>query len=619
MSAVRTADTHPRPQLTRERWLDLTGPWSFAFDDDDEGLDAGWMNRTDVFDAMITVPFPPESRASGIGRTEPHSVLWYRRTFSVDDRDRAGRLLLWFGAVDYRAEVWVNGHSVARHEGGHSSFSADVTAALTDGEQVLVVRAEDQAEDRRQPRGKQYWAQPPEEVWYHRTSGIWQPVWLEPVPATYVASLRWDPELDSEQVRLLAEIRHRPQDRRVRLRVELIAHGDVLVDDEITVLGDEVERSFVVPAGAPSITHSGRLLWSPEHPNLLEARLTLLDDDGPIDTVESYLGYRRVHCQDGMVLLNGSPYFLRMVLAQGYWPESHLAAPDGDTLRREVESIKSLGFNGVRVHQKVEDPRFLYWCDRLGLVVWVEMPSAYEFSPVTIGRLTREWIEVVERDRSHPCVIAWVPFNESWGVPDLPGTAAQRAFVRAIRDLTNALDGTRPVMANDGWEVLSSDIVGIHDYTTSGATLQDRYGDADSLQRTFDGPWPNFHRLTLPGFLRGDQPVVLSEFGGVTLRLDGGTGAAYGYGAVADAAGLFEKYRELVGAALSSTTLAGFCYTQLTDVEHEVNGLLTAERVPKVDPAEVLQVTRGSAAAVPGEEMLAEILSYSSPPGAASP
>jgi len=598
--------------------VDLAGVWQFTFDDEDVGLDEDWVNRKDVFGDTITVPFPPESRASGMARTEPHSVFWYRRTFQVDERDRSGRLLLWFGAVDYRAEVWVNGRSVARHDGGHTTFSADVTGALVDGEQVLVVRAEDQAGNRRQPRGKQYWTQPPAEVWYHRTSGIWQPVWLEPVPRTYVASIRWDSRLEDEQVRVRAEIRHRGPTR-LRLRVELLAHGVVLVDDAITVLGDEVDRVFAIPAGGPSITHSGELLWSPEHPNLIEARLTLLDEDGVVDRVGSYLGYRSVRTSDNAVVLNGSPYFLRMVLAQGYWPESHLAAPDSEALRREVEVIKELGFNGVRVHQKVEDPRFLYWCDRLGLVVWVEMPSAYEFASTVVSQLTREWIEVIERDRNHPCVIAWVPMNESWGVPNLIRSAPQQALVRVLRDLAYALDGTRPVLGNDGWEVLESDIIGIHDYTTDGAMLRDRYGDAASVKNTFEGPWPNFHRLTLPGFVPDGQAVILSEFGGITLRLDDahGTAGGYGYGAVSNPAALLDKYTELVRAVLASTVLAGFCYTQLTDVEHEANGLLTAEREPKIDPVAVALVTRTPAAAVPGEAMLANILSHARPPDAA--
>ncbi len=603
MSAI---DLHPAPQLRRERWIDLTGPWGFAYDDSDVGLDEDWINSAEVFTSTIRVPFPPEALASGIGRTEPHSVLWYRRTFTVDERDRHGRMLLWFGAVDYQAEVWLNGKSVARHEGGHSTFSADVTTFLAPaGEQVLVVRAQDRASDLRQPRGKQYWAEPPAEVWYHRTSGIWQPVWLEPVPATYIDSLRWDTDLDQQQIRVRATVRHRPVGA-LRLRIELQAHGRQLVQDEITVLGEEVDRKFAVPV-PPSVTQSSPLLWSPDHPNLIEAVLTLVEDSGAIDTVYSYLGYRSLSISGGMVLLNGAPYFQRLVLFQGYWPETHLAAPDGDALRREVVSIKELGFNGVRVHQKVEDPRFLYWCDRLGLVVWVEMPSAFEFSAPTVSRLTREWMEVIERDRSHPCIVAWVPFNESWGVPDLSTSEAQRAFVLAIKHLTRALDDSRPVVANDGWEVLESDIVGVHDYTSSGGQLRERYGDAAALEAAFTGPWPNLRRLTLLGFDRGDRPVILSEFGGITLVSEDANGSTYGYGTVADAAGLLRKYGELVGAALASTALAGFCYTQLTDVEHEVNGLLTAQRIPKVDPADIRVITSGPAQAVPSEAILRKI------------
>ena len=592
------SEDHPRPQLVRPRWVDLCGEWQFAYDDDDVGLREGWANRVDVFDRKIVVPFPPESSASGIGITAPHSVLWYRRIFTVDESDLDGRLLLHFGAVDYRAEVWVNGRSVVCHEGGHTPFTADITSVLRTGEQVLVVRAEDRSDDESQPRGKQYWDTPAQEIWYNRSSGIWQTVWLEPVPTTYVSEVRWTPDVDRE--RLTVQVSVRPATSRpLRLRLELRNHGETLADDTVTVAGTEVIREIAIAAGVSAGTR-GKRLWSPDYPNLIDATLTLLVGDVVVDRVMSYVGFRSVSVGHGRFILNGRPYFLRLVLSQGYWPQSHLASPDGDALQREVRAIKMMGFNGVRVHQKIEDPRFLYWCDRLGLLVWAEMPSAYSFSPSTVERLTREWLEVLRRDYSHPCVATWVPFNESWGVPSLPHSMEQQAYVRAIFHLTHAVDGTRPVLANDGWEHIESDIMGIHDYTSHGQALGERYGNPPALERTIREVQPGSHSLTVDASTT-DEPVVLSEFGGITLPPATKRASWYGYGFVGDEEALLAKYEELINAVLASTALAGFCYTQLTDVEQEPNGLLTADRKPKLDLKRVMAITSQPAAAVAGE------------------
>src|SRR5690606_16654780 len=228
-----------------------------------------------------------------------------------------------------------------------------------------------------------------------------------------------------------------------------------------------------------------RLLWSPEQPNLIDAELELVDDDGGvIDSVRSYFGLRSVGVQAGRFLLNGQSYFLRLALEQGYWPQSHLAAPSAEALRREVQLVKDLGFNGVRVHQKVEDPRFLAWCDRLGLLVWAELPAAYAFSDRTVGRLTREWIEVLDRDVSHPCIVAGVPMTESWGVPALARSAEQQALVRALYHRTKALDGDRLVVGNDGWKHPVTDLRTVHDYAGSGQVLRERYGDRAAVAHT---------------------------------------------------------------------------------------------------------------------------------------
>ena len=591
---------HPRPQLRRAQWRDLGGPWRFAFDDAGVGMLEQWQDRDDVYDRVIQVPFPFESTASGIGETGFHPVLWYRLEMTVEvDVDH--RLLLHFGAVDYRAHVWVNGRSVAYHEGGHTPFTADITPALNSvGPQVIVVRAQDSPTDLRQPRGKQDWQPTPHAIWYDRTSGIWQPVWLEEVPATRIFSLRWTPDVDARSLNLVVRLRSGlPSDGPLRLRVVLRKGGQAIADDSYLVNSGELQRRFTLVENDMSLGHSD-LLWSPDQPNLIDATITLLDGQRVVDEVESYTALRSFTASAERLLLNGRPYFLRLVLAQNFWPQSHLAAPDADALRREVQLIKDLGFNGVRLHQKVEDPRFLAWCDRLGLLVWAEMPAAYEFSNQTIGRLTHEWLEVLERDASHPCIIAWVPFNESWGVPALERSPSQENLVRALYHLTKAIDPDRLVIGNDGWEQPVTDVVTVHDYTARGDILRLRYGSITAVDDTLLHIQPAYRSVLLPGAGRDGHPVVISEFGGVSLDLGDAPGWR-GYGGVSTPEQLLDRLEDLVSALLGSPAIAGFCWTQLTDTQQERNGLATADREPKVRADRIREVIGRLSAAVPGD------------------
>ncbi|NMR19450.1 glycoside hydrolase family 2 protein [Cellulomonas fimi] len=599
MAPVPVGLDHPQPQLVRTGWRDLGGPWGFTFDDAGVGMAERWERRPDVFDRVITVPFPFESPASGIGDTGFHPVVWYRRTIQAQVRP-GRRLLLHFGAVDYRAHVWVNGHPVAYHEGGHTPFTADITAAIEGpGEQVVVVRAEDLPADLRQPRGKQDWQREAHAIWYDRTTGIWQPVWLEDVPENRVRALAWKPDVDSRTVGLTARIRG-DRGRKLRLRVVLSQAGVVIVDDTYAVHHAEVERRITLCDNDMSLGHSN-LLWAPEHPNLIDATLMLLDEDGEVlDEVRSYTALRSVSASHDRVLLNGRPYYLRLVLAQNFWPESHLAAPDAGALRREVELVKELGFNGVRLHQKVEDPRFLAWCDRLGLLVWAEMPAAYEFSRTTIQRLTREWLEILERDASHPCVIAWVPINESWGVPALERSEAQQNLVRGLYHLTKAYDPDRLVVGNDGWEQPVTDIVTVHDYTSKGDVLRQRYGTWEALDHTLARTQPAYRLVLLAGARREGVPVLISEFGGISLDL-GQSDGWRGYGAVRTPEALLTGYEDLLNALLESPAVVGFCWTQLTDTQQERNGLLTADRKPKAPVERIRAITTRVSAAVPGD------------------
>lgn len=600
LRASQQDGTRLRPQLLREHYRDLSGPWGFAHDDEDRGLREGWQDGREL-GQTITVPFPPESPDSGIADTGFHPVIWYRRLLSAEDLDAAGfrtgrRLLLHFGAVDYRATVWLDGTLVGEHTGGHTPFAVDLTDAIgagTDGIYTLVVRALDDPEALSQPRGKQDWQRDPHAIWYHRTSGIWQPVWLESVPDVYVTDLWWRSDettgTASVQIRLNRAV---PATLAVR-----IAHQ-----------GRELAQVSVKTAASCAVVHlplagqeNGQgyedLLWSPASPTLLDAWVRVEPEEGEHDAVASYLGLRCVGSGDGAFGLNHRPLVLRSVLSQGYWPSSHLAAPSADALRREAELIAELGFNAVRVHQKVEDPRFLFHADRLGLLVWGEMPAAYAFDERAIAATTEEWTAAVVRDRSHPSVVTWVPLNESWGVQHLAVRPEQRAFAESLYWLTKALDPDRLVISNDGWELTSSDLWTIHDYEADPQVLRRRYDGGDAALRALLGSiGPAGRALRLPGAADVGQPVMLTEFGGVKWAPGAADEDAWGYSEADGPEDFQRRLSAILGAVQAATWgraaqpggLAGWCWTQLTDTRQERNGLLTQDREPKL-PMSVLR------------------------------
>ncbi|HKW59472.1 MAG TPA: glycoside hydrolase family 2 TIM barrel-domain containing protein [Candidatus Dormibacteraeota bacterium] len=523
---------HPRPNLWREDWASLDGEWEFG------------AGPKPVFDRRINVPFCPESELSGIGK-RVGDVVWYRRHF---DAPQAERLLLHFGAVDYWATVWVNEVEVARHEGGHSPFSADITAAVRARDNVVVVRAEDSLEDRTIPRGKQYWKESPEGIFYTAATGIWQTVWLEPVPARYVRRLRLRPDLDSGSVEVAVE---GDGDAQVVIRLDGVVVGRLSDGSGVARL-EHVEP------------------WSPSSPRLYDVEVTL-----GADRVESYFGLRVVAAREGRFWLNGEPFTQRLVLDQGYFPGGLLTAPDAGVLRRDVELAKDFGFNGARKHQKAEDPRWLYWADRLGFLVWAEMPSFYEYTPEADRRLCAEWRDLVVRDRDHPCIVAWVAENESFGL-DQVEASVRSEFTSRLYRTTHDLDSTRPVVSNDGWEHSASDLCTIHDYSPP-ADLARRYR---SLETALDGAAAG-HSIYDPGFHHGGgEPVIVSEFGGLRVAGPGG----WGWLEVPDEKAFVESYGHLIDALMQPGPVEGFCYTQLTDVQQEQNGLLTAGREPKVKP-----------------------------------
>jgi beta-galactosidase/beta-glucuronidase len=587
---------YPRPQLRRARWMTLDGPWRFRYDDE-----LRYRTPREITDwpAEIIVPFCPESERSGIGDQGFHRACWYEREFDLPRPEpgadgRPSMLTrLHFGAVDYEAQVWVNDVLVAEHQGGHTPFVADISTALDpSGTQRVTVCARDDPFDFEKPRGKQDWRLAPHSIWYPRTTGIWQTVWLEQVPTTYIVALRWTPNIERWEIALHAFVAHADEDG-LMLEVTLRVGDSVLADDAYRVLNGEVNRR--IGLSDPGIDDfRNELLWSPERPCLIHAELRLRRHGVVIDTVESYTALRSISAQRDRILLNGRAYPLRLVLDQGYWPDTLMTAPSDEHLRADVELAKAMGFNGVRKHQKIEDPRYLYWADVLGLLVWAEMPSAYRLTPRATTRMVREWSDVIARDRSHPCIVVWVPFNESWGVPDLNLVPAARDAVATLYHLTRTLDPTRLVVGNDGWESSATDIIGIHDYDPDPAHMRVRYGPEVEPQEIVDRRWAGGRILALDGYPHRGQPICLTEFGGVALREDADLPAdAWGY-AMATSLEEYERLTTaLIEVARTTAMFSGFCYTQFADTFQEANGLLRADRTPKFPLERIALAVRG--------------------------
>ena len=587
LPAGMTARGYPRPLLERlGSWVSLDGTWDFALDRDGEchvPAHVAWTDR-------IEVPFSPETERSGIRETGMFRACWYRRVIDAPALRPGDRLLLHFGAVDYKARVWLDETLAGEHEGGYTPFAIDVTRQLKTGSATLVVRADDDPLDLAKPRGKQDWLPEPHSIWYPRTSGIWQTVWLEVVPPVSISHLRWTPDLARWEVGLEATIEGDIAPGSA-LRLTLDAGKRRLAHDTYEVIGDEVSRRIAL--SDPGIDDSrNELLWSPESPTLISAKLELVDAEGRrLDEVTSYTALRSIGVQGERIVLNGRPYPLRLVLDQGYWPDTGMTAPGDTALRRDVELAKAMGFNGVRKHQKIEDPRYLMWADRLGLLVWEEMPSAYRFTKRAVERLTSEWMAVLARDYSHPCIIAWVPFNESWGVPNLPDSPSERHWVESLYHLTKTFDRTRLVVGNDGWESVATDIIGIHDYDDVPELMAQRYRSQENRPKLFRHARPGGRMLLLGREGNPEHPVILSEFGGITCSPE--EARTWGYQRCRDPAELSLRYGELLGTVRSLDLLGGFCYTQFADTYQEANGLLYADRTPKFPLSEIATATRG--------------------------
>ena len=566
---------HPRPDFMRPTYLSLNGEWQFAFDDADEGLSKRWFTDSTALSGRITVPFCYQSAASGIGTEDIHPLLWYRRSFSVPADMRGGRVLLRFGAVDYRCDVYVNGLHVGAHTGGYTPFALDITHALKDVENDLCLRVED-APDRAQPRGKQYWETGLMGCWYTPTSGIWQSVYLEGVGGYALTQIHITPDID-QHVATVALALDRAPKTPLTAELTLSQNGSELQRLTVSV----TDRQCRIPL---DMLRSGPFrqvdTWTPESPTLYDLQVRILDGERQADCVSTYFGMRKVEVKEGYMLLNNMPYYQRLILDQGYWPDTLLTPPSDEAIQKDILLTKQLGFNGARKHQKIEDPRYYYWADKLGLLVWGEVPSAYDFCDEAIRNLTQTTLDFIDRDFNHPSIITWVPLNESWGVTRIYKDKRMQQAAEMLYHQAKALDGTRLVSVNDGWEQVKTDIFGLHDYAASGEVIAKHFADqretylhtndwrmsrADSFEPTFK------------------EAFLLTEYGGIAFS-DGKDADTWGYhDKVKDEDAFFARYKDTNDAVRAIPYCQGYCYTQLTDVQQETNGLLTPDRKPKVD------------------------------------
>ncbi|UKS25386.1 glycoside hydrolase family 2 [Paenibacillus sp. HWE-109] len=576
---------YPRPQFVREAWTDLNGTWSFCFDDLNAGVGEKWFEQLPAAQT-ITVPFTYETEASGINDPVFHPYVWYERSISLPKDQQNKRTILHFQAVDHHAQVWVNGQSVGEHTGGYAAFQFDITDYIdVSGENRIVVRAQD-SDNCMQPRGKQRWVKDNFGCWYVQTTGIWQSVWLEYVAPQYVKSVKMTPDIDKHQLNIQYQLQGVEQQEGLLLKTIVRFEGQLIKESYLAV--DRAKLSADIHLYSDRIGEWKIKHWHPNHPNLYDIEFVLLKDGEPLDRVNSYFGFRKVSIEKGKVLINNMPYYQKLLLDQGYWKETHLTPPSEEALIEDIEKTMALGFNGVRKHQKLEDPRFLYWCDRKGLLVWSEMGAAYEFGDEAVESFTREWMEVVQQHYNHPCIVTWVPFNESWGVPNIKVDRTQQQFTEAIYYLTKSFDPMRPVIVNDGWEHTVSDIITLHDYEELGQIFYERYQDKDLLLSN-DIIHNDFKFPFADGYAYKGQPVIISEYGGIAFTTEEG----WGYGnQVKTEEEFLTRYRNITQAIRDLDYVCGYCYTQLTDVQQELNGLLTIEREPKIALEKIREITK---------------------------
>ena len=576
---------HPRPDLVRVNWQCLNGEWEFQYDRDSQGEAEKWMDKERLSDTIV-VPFEIESIYSGVKDKKPPNYFWYKTRFKLQDNLKGpGKLILHFEAVDYRAWVWLNGKFLGEHTGGYTAFSFDVTAAANAGDNTLTVRVFD-SNDQKQARGKQSSTGKGYAIWYTPVSGIWQPVWIERVGDTYIKNFKAYPDLSAGQVKFDVAI----ENPKPGLMLSLVA-----IEPDGKEIDTWLKKIPLAQAASLVWKLKNPRLWSHEHPDLYKLKFLVQDEKGAVvDELESYLGVREVKVSQGKVLLNGVPVYQKQTLVQGYFQPGIYSPKSDSEFERDLRLNKEMGFNGLRMHQKVEAARYYYWADKLGVLIWQDMPALAsevksQFVPVEKkyrDQFDKEWQEALTQLFNHPSIIANVPFNESWGIWAEVYSPSIKKWALDVVKLTRALDPTRPVVDNSGWLHRDTDILDVHHYVPT-------VDKSEVIYNKLAKPWGTYTWFTSTlsmaisgapiisplfwGVKYQGQPIVISEYGG------------FGFYKSA-AKSLLDNYRDYTLAIGKYPYIQGYCYTQEYDVEQEQNGLLNPDRTPKVPVDEIKKI-----------------------------
>ena len=553
---------HPKPQFERKNWQNLNGKWQFEIDNKNDGLNRGLFKRDAVLNSQIEVPFCPESKLSGVEYKDFMTSVWYKREIEISKDNLNGNVILHFGAVDYKATVYVNGEQVGTHKGGYVSFSFDITAFLKVGKNVITVHAEDDTKSRLVPCGKQSTKQESYGCYYTRTTGIWQTIWLEFLPKEYVKKVKYYTDIHSGELTVFAQTVGS-----ATLSIKAFYKGEFMGDGSVNSNGG---------TSVITLKLKEKHLWEVGNGRLYDLEITYGNDD-----IKSYFGLRLVRLDGYKFLINEKSVFQRLVLDQGFYPDGIYTAPSDKELLADIERSMAMGFNGARLHEKVFEERFLYYCDKMGYIVWGEYPNwgldlSYDDS---VYAMLPEWLEEIDRDFNHPSIVGWCPFNETSDTDD--GRKQKDDVLRLVYNTTKAVDNTRPCIDTSGWYHVVADIFDVHDYDQDPKTFKEHYDKLISDDILHD-------RFSERQTYKKGEPTFISEYGGIGWDVGG---AGWGYGNAPKTEQEFlARLKGLTDVLLDNPKMFGFCYTQLTDVEQEKNGLYTYDRTPKFSPEKIYPI-----------------------------
>lgn len=570
---MKQIKNYPRPQFVRENWLNLNGEWDFIFDDENIGEKQKYYNNFPS-SIKIHVPFTYETKMSGINDETIHENIWYHKNISIQNNPTKEATILHFEGSDFITKVWINGNYVGKNIGGYHRFSFDVTNYLIEGENSFTIKVEDSL-SKSQPRGKQRYKRESWKCWYVQTTGIWKTIWLESVSPNYIISSKNTPDFDNKNIEIELSTNIGDNDANFEIETEVYFNDEIINSVKLPIESSILK--YTIDICNKKKSHK-IMQWSPAHPYLYDIVYKLYCNNDLIDEVHSYFGVRKISIEKNKIFLNNKELYLKMILDQGYWLNSHLTPPNEEAIIKDIELVKKYGFNGIRKHQKIEDERFLYYCDINGVLVWSEMANCYEFTDSSVENFTDEWIKVVKQNYNHPSIITWVPINESWGIPNVSISVKEQNFANSLYYLTKSIDNTRPVIANDGWEHTLADIITIHDYVQDDKIFYEKYNDKELSVINNKISHNGKHKLFSENYIYSGQPVIMSEYGGIALNSDKG----WGYGSqVKDENEFITRYEKLTSAIKNTKYISGYCYTQLSDVQQEINGLVNENRHDK--------------------------------------